>query len=85
MVSAHPVVILEMADHRLDGGATPHLAADDLGNPAGLAADPDLEPIGIFMAARRAWRKQSALWAVSSMMPSAGNPSIKAAAEGASQ
>ena len=51
MVSAHPVVILEMADHRLDSGATPHLAADDLGDPAGLAADPDLEPIGIVVAA----------------------------------
>jgi hypothetical protein len=34
MVAAHPVVILEMADHRLDSGATPHLAADDFGDPA---------------------------------------------------
>src|ERR1700720_1923093 len=51
MVTAHPVVVLEMADHGLDGGATSHLAADDLGNPAGLAADPDLEPIGIVVAA----------------------------------
>ena len=51
MVTAHPVVVLEMADHRLDGGAPPHLAADDLSDPAGLAADPDLEPIGIVVAA----------------------------------
>jgi hypothetical protein len=51
MVSAHPVVILEMTDHGLDGGPPPHLAADDLGDPAGLAADPDLEPIGIIVAA----------------------------------
>jgi hypothetical protein len=34
---AHSVVVLEMADHKLDGGATPHLTADDLGDPAGLA------------------------------------------------
>src|SRR6201987_4941358 len=51
MVSAHPVVILEMADHRLGSAGPPHLAADDLGDPAGLAADPDLEPIGIVVAA----------------------------------
>jgi hypothetical protein len=38
-------------DHRLDGGATAHLVADDLGNPADLAADPDLEPTGIAVAA----------------------------------
>jgi hypothetical protein len=42
-VAAHPVVVLEMADHRLDGGATPHLAADGFGDTANLAADPDLE------------------------------------------
>ena len=29
MVAPHSVVILEMADHRLDGGATLHLTADD--------------------------------------------------------
>jgi hypothetical protein len=51
MVLAHPVVIPEMADYGLDGGATPHLAPDPLGNPTGLAADPDLEPIGIVVAA----------------------------------
>jgi hypothetical protein len=51
MVAAHPVVVLEMAGHGLDGGAPPHLAADGLGNPADLAADPDLEPIGIVVAA----------------------------------
>lgn len=28
MVAAHPVAVLEMADHGLDGSATPHLAAD---------------------------------------------------------
>jgi len=51
MISAHPVVILEMAYHGLDGGAAAHLAADDFGNPADLAADPYLEPIGIVVAA----------------------------------
>jgi hypothetical protein len=51
MVTAHSVVVLEMADHRLDGGATPHLAADGFGDTANLAADPDLEPVGIVVAA----------------------------------
>src|SRR4051812_48501820 len=51
MVTAHSVVVLEMADHRLDGGATPHLAADGFGDAANLAADPDLEPVGIVVAA----------------------------------
>ena len=51
MVAAHSVVVLEMADHRLDGGATPHLATDGFGDTANLAADPDLEPVGIVVAA----------------------------------
>lgn len=51
MVTAHSVVVLEMADHRLDGGATPHLATDRFGDTANLAADPDLEPVGIVVAA----------------------------------
>ena len=45
------MVVLEMADHRLDGGATPHLAADGFGDAANLAADPDLDPVGIVVAA----------------------------------
>jgi len=40
-----------MADHGLDGGAASHLAADGLGDPADLSADPDPEPIGIGVAA----------------------------------
>jgi hypothetical protein len=32
MVAAHPVAVLEMADHGLDGIATPHLAADGFGD-----------------------------------------------------
>jgi hypothetical protein len=36
MVTAHPVVILEMANHRLDGGATPHLATDNFGDTTEL-------------------------------------------------
>jgi hypothetical protein len=51
MITAHPVVVLEMADHGFDGGATAHFVADDMGDPADLAADPDLEPIGIVVAA----------------------------------
>src|SRR3984893_15122529 len=43
--------VLEMADHGLDGGAAAHLAADGLADPSDLAADPDLEPIGIVVAA----------------------------------
>src|SRR5277367_755029 len=45
------MVVLEMADHGLDGGPTPHLAADGFGDTADLAADPDLESIGIVVAA----------------------------------
>src|ERR1700676_4555728 len=45
------MVVLEMADHGLDGGAAAHLAADGLAGPSDLAADPDLEPIGIVVAA----------------------------------
>ena len=51
IVAPHPMIILEMADHGLDGGATAHLATDGLGDPADLAADPDLEPVRIVVAA----------------------------------
>ncbi len=40
-----------MTDHRLDGGATPHLAADGFGDTANLAAGPDLKLIWIVVAA----------------------------------
>jgi len=45
------MIILEMADHGLDGGATAHLATDGFGDPADLAADPDLEPVRIVVTA----------------------------------
>src|SRR5258708_31628730 len=51
MVAAHSVVVLEMADHGLDGGTTPHLAADGFGDAANLAAERGLEPVGIVLAA----------------------------------
>src|SRR5262245_65146526 len=51
MVATHPMIVLEMADHGFDGGTTAHLAADGLGNTPDLAADPDLEPIRIVVAA----------------------------------
>jgi len=51
MVATHPMVILEMADDGFDGGSASHLAADGLGDTADLAADPDLEPVGIGVAA----------------------------------
>jgi hypothetical protein len=50
IVAAHPMAVLEMADHGLDGGPAPHLAADGFGDTADLAADPDLEPVGIIVA-----------------------------------
>ncbi len=31
------MIVLEMADHRFDGGATAHLATDGFGDPADLA------------------------------------------------
>src|ERR1700719_3751067 len=51
MVAAHRVVVLEMADHGLYGGAAAHLAADGFGDTTDLTADPDLEPFGIVVAA----------------------------------
>jgi hypothetical protein len=51
MVPARPVVVLEMATHGFESGATPHLAPDGLGDAADLAADPDLETVGIVVAA----------------------------------
>jgi hypothetical protein len=34
IVVAHPMIVFEMADHGLDGGATAHLAADGFGDAA---------------------------------------------------
>ena len=51
MVAAHPVAVLEMADHGLDGGPASHLAADGFGDTTDLTADPDLEAVGIVVAA----------------------------------
>src|SRR5258708_19969115 len=45
------MIVLEMADHGFDGGATAHLATDGFGDPADLAADPDLEAVGIGVTA----------------------------------
>jgi hypothetical protein len=47
----HPVPVLEVADHRLDGGAAAHLAADGGGDAADLARDPDAEAVGMVVAA----------------------------------
>src|SRR5262245_61101926 len=43
--------LLEVADDGFDGGAPAHLAADGLGDTPDLAADPDLEPVRIVVAA----------------------------------
>ncbi len=37
VIAAHAVLCLEVADHRLDGGAPPHLAADGSGDTPHLA------------------------------------------------
>ena len=51
MVSAHLVVILETADHRLAGGQAAHLSSDSFGDAADLTVDPDLEAVRIGMVA----------------------------------
>src|SRR5262249_5519908 len=51
IVAAHAVILLEVADNGFDGGATAHLTADGLGDTPDLAADPDLEPVRIVVAA----------------------------------
>jgi hypothetical protein len=40
-----------VADDGFDGGAPAHLAADGLGDTPDLAADPELEPVRIVVAA----------------------------------
>jgi hypothetical protein len=45
------MVVLEMADHGLDGSSASHLAANDFCDAADLAANPDPEPVGIVVAA----------------------------------
>jgi hypothetical protein len=47
IIAPHSMVVLEVTDHGLDGGAEAHLATDGFGNPADLTADPEPEPIGI--------------------------------------
>ncbi len=44
------MVVLEMADHGLDGSSASHLAANDFCDAADLAANPDPEPVGIVVA-----------------------------------
>src|ERR1051325_7227316 len=51
VVAAHAVLALDVADHRLDAGAALHLAADGLGDPAHLAADPDAEAVRVVVTA----------------------------------
>ena len=45
------MIVLEVADDGFDGGAPAHLAADGGGDTPDLAADPDLEPVRIVVAA----------------------------------
>ena len=45
------MVVLEMADHGLDGSSASHLAANDFCDAADLAANPDPEPVGLVVAA----------------------------------
>ena len=51
VIAAHPVLGLDVPNDRLDGGATPHLAADRSGDAAHLAADPDAELLCVIVAA----------------------------------
>jgi hypothetical protein len=44
------MIILEMADHGLDGSSASHLAANDFCDAADLAANLDPEPVGIVVA-----------------------------------
>ena len=44
------MVVLEMADHGLDGSSASHLASNDFCDAADLAANPDPEPVGIVVA-----------------------------------
>jgi hypothetical protein len=47
----HAVLGLEVADHRLDRGAPPHLAADRGGDAAHLAGDPHPELLCVVVPA----------------------------------
>jgi hypothetical protein len=51
IVAVHAVLGLDVADHRLDGGAAYHLAADGVGHAPHLAADPHLKPVRVVVAA----------------------------------
>jgi hypothetical protein len=45
------VIFLEMADQGFDSSSAPHLAAHNFGGMPGLAADTDLEPVGMVVTA----------------------------------
>ena len=47
VIAVHAVLALDVADHRLDGGAAPHLAADRFGDAAHLARGPDPERVRV--------------------------------------
>src|SRR4030095_13662857 len=51
IVSIHAVFGLYVADDRLDGRSSFHLAPDGRGDPSRLAADPDPELVRVVMAA----------------------------------
>ena len=53
VVAAHPMFALDVADHRLDGGPSSHLALDGRGHAALLAGgeDPELVAFRCVMAA----------------------------------
>jgi hypothetical protein len=44
------MVELDVADHGLNGSSSSHLAAEGFGDPANLAGDPNLEPVGVIVA-----------------------------------
>jgi hypothetical protein len=51
MVARHPMIVLEMADHTGSMAARRRISWRMIGDARDLAADPDLEPVGIVVAA----------------------------------
>jgi hypothetical protein len=51
IIAVHTVTVLEMTDHRLDGRASAHLAADRLRDAAHLTRDPNAKAVWMVVAA----------------------------------
>jgi hypothetical protein len=51
MNAAHAVIVLDTADHGLDGGSASRVATDGLGDTADSPGNPNLEPVLMVVAA----------------------------------